>query len=114
MRRELRKRTFRTRRSGPFCIRSAAGKAGKLLTKIHLKPLSEVMYGLHMPGSAGWILVCSLDGCQVATQRFQALRASAAVPKLHLHATCIADRTAGPAHRECSIGITVTCRAAWL
>ena len=31
--------------------------------------------------------------------KFQALGASAAVPKLHLHATCIADRTAGPAHR---------------
>ena len=42
------------------------------------------------------------------------LRASAAVPKLRLHVTCIADRTAGHVHRECSIGITVACRAAWL
>ena len=45
---------------------------------------------------------------------FQALRARAAVPKFlwHLHATCIIDPTAGPAHRQFPIGIAFACRAA--
>ena len=81
----------------------AAACASQLVVPGPLQPLQAASQAASQSTSPGQL-------------KFQALRASAAVPKGHLHATCIADPTVGPAHCQFSIGIAVACRIAciWL